>query len=158
MDQIKIGVIPGDGIGPKRSWRKSVKVLREIEHRLEGVQFELRELDVGAAAIFAEPGKYCRWIRSRLLRITGRSSSARSVYLTSACRTALKSRPNSICASNWISIAAFGQLTFTMSDIHPLRATARGRSNLLSSEKTPRVCFLRDNNRMFRMPRPFPTH
>ena len=48
MDQIKIGVIPGDGIGPEVV-AEGVKVLREIEHRLEGVQFELRELDVGAA-------------------------------------------------------------------------------------------------------------
>jgi 3-isopropylmalate dehydrogenase len=48
MDRIKIGVIQGDGIGPEVV-AEGVKVLREVEHRLEGILFEVDQFDVGVA-------------------------------------------------------------------------------------------------------------
>jgi 3-isopropylmalate dehydrogenase len=48
MKRYKIGVVPGDGIGPDVV-AEGVKVLREVERQLEGVQFELNEFEVGAA-------------------------------------------------------------------------------------------------------------
>ena len=43
----KIAVLPGDGIGPEVI-RESIKVLRAVETRLEGVRFDLEECSVGA--------------------------------------------------------------------------------------------------------------
>src|SRR3984893_17922743 len=45
--EIKIAVLPGDGIGPDVI-AEAVKVLRAVEARLDGVSFELEELSVGA--------------------------------------------------------------------------------------------------------------
>lgn len=43
----KIAVLPGDGIGPEVVG-ESLKVLRSVEARLEGIRFELEEYSVGA--------------------------------------------------------------------------------------------------------------
>lgn len=43
----RIAVLPGDGIGPDVV-AESLKVLRAVETKLNGVQFELREFSVGA--------------------------------------------------------------------------------------------------------------
>src|SRR5260370_32915115 len=45
--EIKIAVLPGDGIGPDVI-AEAVKVLRAVESRLTGVSLELEELSVGA--------------------------------------------------------------------------------------------------------------
>jgi 3-isopropylmalate dehydrogenase len=45
--EIKIAVMPGDGIGPDVI-AEAVKVLRAVERRLDGVSFKLEELSVGA--------------------------------------------------------------------------------------------------------------
>src|SRR5260370_3258927 len=45
--EIKIAVLPGDGIGPDVI-AEAVKVLRAVESRLSGVSFELEDLSVGA--------------------------------------------------------------------------------------------------------------
>src|SRR5260370_9480188 len=45
--EIRIAVLPGDGIGPEVI-AEAVKVLRAVERRLAGVSFELEEFSVGA--------------------------------------------------------------------------------------------------------------
>jgi 3-isopropylmalate dehydrogenase len=47
MKRFKIGVVPGDGIGPEVV-AEGVRVLREVERRLQDIEIELREFDVGA--------------------------------------------------------------------------------------------------------------
>src|SRR5215475_8674930 len=43
----RIAVLPGDGIGPE-VMAEGIKVLRDVEFQLHGVQFELQEFSVGA--------------------------------------------------------------------------------------------------------------
>ena len=47
MSSFQIALLPGDGIGPEVV-TEAVKVLRAVENRLEGVQFQLQEFPVGA--------------------------------------------------------------------------------------------------------------
>lgn len=48
MTTFQIAVLPGDGIGVDVT-RAAVRVLREVESRLDGVRFDMREHSVGAA-------------------------------------------------------------------------------------------------------------
>lgn len=51
MKKYKIAILPGDGIGPE-IMREAVKVLKVIDERNTGIEFELREAPFGASAFF----------------------------------------------------------------------------------------------------------
>jgi len=51
MNKYKIAILPGDGIGPE-IMQEAIKILKLIDKRNKGIEFELREAPFGASAYF----------------------------------------------------------------------------------------------------------